>query len=219
MKHSGLLICLLASLTLSSCINIKVNTAKGEVVERTATITEDITAIGITSGISVTVDPTLPLDEIRIITHTDVQDLVKAEVEGTALSLSLHNHNMHINTLEVRIPAYNLSEISVSAGGDFEWECCTSPTLTIAASSGADAEIKGYCQSLTASASSGADLDLEELVAESVTVSASSGADATVHATSQITAVASSGADITYVGNPTIKSITTSSGASIERGN
>lgn len=206
-------------MTLSSCINVKLNTANGPVVERTATISGEITAVSISSGIDAIVDPTLPLNEVRILTHTDVHDLVEVKVEDNALSISLRSMSLDAEVLEVRIPAYDYESVAISAGSEFEWECCAVPTLTVAASSGSDVEIKGSCKVLTAAASSGADLDLEELIAESVTVAVSSGADAHVHATMQLTATASSGADVTYSGNPAIKEITTSSGAGIHYDN
>lgn len=217
MKHTALLISLLAALSLSSCINICFPTAKGEIVERTATISEEITSVAISSGIDAIVDPTLHRGEVRIITHTDVQELVNIEVKEQTLNISLHPKSLNAEVLEVRIPAYDYHSVAISAGCDFEWACCNVNSLTVAASSGSDVEIKGHCQTLTAAASSGADLDLEELIAESVNVAASSGSDAHVHATTQLIATASSGADITYSGNPTVKEITTSSGADIHK--
>ena len=215
MKQNTLLIGLLSLLALSSCIHFNLNTAKGEVVERTVVFTEDINAVAISSGIEVTVDPTLPRGEVRILTHTDVQDFVNTEVKEHTLNLSLLPKFPNAEVLKVRIPAYDYHSVAISSGSELEWECCDIPSLTVAASSGSDVEIKGYCKVLTAAASSGADLDLDELIAEDVTVAASSGADAEVHATTQLMATASSGADITYSGNPTIKELTTSSGADI----
>lgn len=219
MKRNALFISLLSLLALSSCISINHNTAKGAVVERTTTIPEDITAVGVSSGIDVIVDPTLPRGEVRILTHTDVQEFVNIEVKEHSLSISMLPKSLSAEVLEVRIPAYDYESVSASAGCEFEWEYCSVPSLTVAASSGSDVEIKGSCKVLTAAASSGADLDLEELIAESVTVAVSSGADAHVHATMQLMATASSGSDITYSGNPTIKEITTSSGADIHYDN
>lgn len=219
MKHTVLIVCLLASLTLSSCINVKLNTANGPVVERTATISGEITAVSISHGIDTTVDPTIPHGEVRILTHTDVQDFVNIEVEDGSLNISLHPNSLRAEVLEVRIPAYDYLSVAVSSGSDFEWTHCSVSSLTVAASSGSDVEIKGSCKVLTAAASSGADLDLEELIAESVTVAVSSGADAHVHATMQLTATASSGADVTYSGNPTSTEISSSSGAGIHYDN
>lgn len=217
MKQNTLLIGLLSLLALSSCIHLNLNTAKGEVVERTVVFTEDINAVAISSGIEVTVDPTLPRGEVRILTNTDVHDIMVIEVKEQTLhlGLNLRPKSLIATTLKVRIPAYDYHSVAISSGSELEWECCDVPSLTVAASSGSDVEIKGYCKVLTAAASSGADLDLDELIAEDVTVAASSGADAEVHATTQLMASASSGADITYSGNPTIKELTTSSGADI----
>ena len=221
MRRIVTLISLLAlvALTLSSCMTINIKAAKGKVVEHKVAITEEVTSVAVSSGIDVIVDATLPRGEARILTHTDVQDHVIVEVEDSSLNIKLKPVSLSAKVLKVFIPAYEFNAVTTSAGSDFEWTCCDVPSLTVAASSGSDIEIKGRCEVLSASTSSGADLDLEELVAECVTVSASSGADATVHATNQLTAVASSGADITYIGNPAIKDITTSSGASIHRGN
>ena len=215
MKRVTLLISLLSLLALTSCISINLNTAQGEVVENTVTITDDITAIAISSGIDAIVDPSLPRGEVRILTHTDMHDFVVVEVENKSLNISLKPRSLIAEVLEVRIPAYDYDTIAISGGSDFEWACCDASTLTVAASSGSDVEIKGHCQRLTAAVSSGADLDLEELVAENVVIAASSGADAHVHATTQLVVNASSGSDVTYSGNPTSKDIHTSSGANV----
>ena len=88
-------------------------------------------------------------------------------------------------------------------------------TLAIAASGGADIEIKGVCTTLTVTASGGADVDLDELIAEVVTAAASGGADIQVYATKQLTVQASGGADVEYSGNPTSTNINTSGGAEV----
>lgn len=207
----------LVALASSSCIAINIKAAKGEVVGRNVAITEDITAVAASSGIDVIVDPTLPRGEVRILTHTDVQDLVVVEVEGSSLNIKLKSISLSTEVLKVFIPAYEFNAIATSAGSDFEWTCCDVPSLTVAASGGSDIEIKGRCKVLTATASSGADLDLEELIADNVTLAASSGSDAHVHATSSLTVNASSGADVTYSGNPEHTDINSSSGAGIRR--
>lgn len=218
MKRISLLIYALTA-ALTSCININahLDSAKGEVVERTITFTEDITSVAVSSGIDVTVDPTLPRGEVHILTHTDVQDLVAVTVENNSLDIKLSPMSLCAEVLEVRIPAYDFNSVATSGGSDFTWECCAAQTLNIAASSGSDIEIKGHCKVLNAAASSGADLDLEELITENVTVAASSGSDVHIHATMQLTANATSGADITYSGDPQHTHVNTSSGADINK--
>ncbi len=219
MKRIVLLISALSLLILPSCIDIRVNleSAKGDVVERTLSISEDITAVAVTNGITAIVDHTLPRGEVRVLTHSDVQDMVVVETKGSTLNLKMRASAIDIKVLEIRIPAYDFDSVATAGGSDFEWEGCTAETLNVAASSGSDLEIKGSCKVLNAAASSGADLDLEELIAESVTIAVSSGADAHVYTTRELIANATGGAEITYSGNPTSREINASTSATISR--
>ena len=205
-------------LALTSCITINGShkRATGPIEERIITLNEAATALAISGGINVVVDNGLAANEVKVITHSDIIDGVKVEVVDSSLNISRTSCKLHAETLIVRVPAFDYDTLAISGGSDLNWTACTVPSLTIAISSGADADIMGNCNFLTVAASAGADVDCDELYAEEVNVAASAGADVSVYASKAITVVASSGADVSYAGNPAVKQITTSSGADVE---
>lgn len=171
------------------------------------------------NGFNVIIDETIPHGEVRVLTNTDIFEYVEVEVIDNTLNLGMKPCNISTQTLEVRMPAYNLNSISASGGSDVEWNNCANETLAIAASGGADVDINGQCQQLIVAASGGADIDLEELIAEDVSVAASGGADVHVHASKSLIVQASGGADVEYSGNPITKDINTSGGADVHADN
>lgn len=216
MKRFNLLAALLTlSLCLTSCLSITKSKAKGAIEERTFPLTEEVIALALSNGVDVTVDSTLPSNEIRVRTHTDIFDILELQIEDSTLEIGLKSSSLYAEVFEVRIPELSITTIAMSGGCDLEWDSCQATDLTIAISGGADCEIKGSCETLSVAISGGADADLDELVAQSVTVAASGGADVEVHATRALTIQASGGADVTYKGNPEIKDIHTSGGADV----
>lgn len=206
------------ALTLTSCITISGldKRASGPIEERTFNIEGDIRALASSCGVDVTVDSTIPHGKVRVVTHSDIYDIIEIKAEESTLEIGLKpGEHLRADTFEVYVPAYDYNTLAISSGSSFEWEGCSVETLTIAISAGADAEISGTCTTLTLAASSGADADLVELVAERATVTASAGADVEVHATESLTIAASSGASVSFAGNPTNKDIHTSSGADV----
>lgn len=224
---------LMVSIVLGSCSVMEF--AKGEVIEKSFTISGEVNGIAVSDGFDVVVDPTMPHGEVRVITHTDVMDNVDIEVVGTTLNIDLNNWALRAKTLKVKVPAYDFNAIAVSGGADFEWHNCTVSALSVAASGGsdveitanseeikittsggADLEIDGSCKHLTITASGGSDVDASKLRAEDVEVTTSGGADVDVYATNSLKAHASGGSDVRYGGNPTTKDIKESGGADIK---
>lgn len=227
---------ILSTLALTSCITIVGTTKLSEapVEERTLPLTEEVTAITASSGADVIVDATLPANEIRVKTHSDIFDILEIKTNKGTLEIGLSENSLRAKTFEVRIPILAYNTIVASGGADIEWHNCRAEMLTIAASGGsdidiegecgdiilavsggADAEIAGHCINLTVAASGGADADLDELKAMNVEVSASGGADVAVYATKRLTVNASGGADVAYSGNPESKDINRSGGADV----
>ena len=206
-----------ALLSLTSCIIS--SPAKGPVEERTITTTEEITGIAVSGGVDVIIDDAIPYGQMRIFTNSDIFEYIEVEVIDNTLNLGMKPCNISTQTLEVRMPAYNLNSISASGGSDVEWSGCVAESLTIAASGGANVDINGQCQQLIVAASGGADIDLEELISEDVSVAASGGADIHVHASKSLIVQASGGADVEYSCNPITKDINTSGGADVHADN
>ncbi|MBQ3173687.1 MAG: DUF2807 domain-containing protein [Alistipes sp.] len=224
---------LMVSIVLGSCSVMEF--AKGEVIEKSFTISGEVNGIAVSDGFDVVVDPTMPRGEVRVITHTDLMDNVDIEVVGTTLNIDINNCTLRAKTLKVKVPAYDYNVIAVSGGADFEWHDCTVASLTVAASGGsdveitanseeikiatsggADVEIGGSCKHLVITASGGSDVDASKLRAEDVEVTTSGGADVDVYATNSLKAHASGGSDVRYGGNPTTKDIKESGGADIK---
>lgn len=208
----------IAALTLTSCITISGldERASGPIEERTFDIEGDIRALVSSCGAEVTVDSTLPRGKVRVVTNSDIYDIIEIKAKESSLEIGLKSgEHLRADTFEVYVPAYDYNTLGISSGSSFEWEGCSVEALTIAISAGADAEISGTCTTLVVAASAGAHADLVELVAERATATASAGADVTVRATESLTIVASSGASVSFAGNPTNKDINTSSGADV----
>ncbi len=226
----------LSTILFTSCINI-ISTqkfAEGPIEERTLPLTEAVRSIAISSGADVIVDPTLPANEIRVTTHSDIFDILDIYAYNDELNIGLTSNLLRAKTFEVRIPILAYKDIAISGGSDFTWDNCVAEELSIAASGGADvditcnsskinlaisggadAEISGRCITLNVAASGGADADLDELIAENVNVSASGGADVEVYATKSLTVNASGGSDVAFRGNPEKKDIERSGGADV----
>lgn len=218
MKTIATIFTAIAALTLSSCITIsgRDERASGPIEERMFNIEGDIRALASSCGADVTVDSTLPRGQVRVVTNSDIYDIINIKVEESTLEIGLKSgEHLRADTFEVYVPIYDYNTLAISSGSDFDWEGCNVDTLTIAISAGADAEISGQCKSLTVAASAGADANLVELISESAVVTASAGADVEVHATESLTIAASAGADVSFAGNPTNKDIHTSSGADV----
>lgn len=217
MKHR-ILISLLVALSLSSCIGVY--RADGPTESRSVMLTGGATAIAVSHGIDVVVDATLPENEARIVTHSDVIDFVKVYVEEQTLYVKLDAPRaISTNMLEVHVPKFGYSSLAISAGANFLDRAYCGAELVISASAGADVDISGEVESLTVAASAGADLSLEELRAKSANISASAGADVEVYVTESLVANASAGADISYNGNPTNVEVSKSAGGEVERDN
>lgn len=224
---------LLATIGMVACSAIEF--ATGEVIEKSFTINGEVDGLTVGDGFDVVVDSTLPRGEVRVITHSDLMDNIDLEVDGTTLNIDLNGWTIRARTLKVLIPAYDYNTIAVSGGVDLEWHACTSPSLSVAASGGADVditthseevaiatsggvdlEIDGSCKHLTITASGGSDIDASKLRAEDVEVEVSGGADVDVYATNSLKVRASGGADVRYAGNPAHKDIDENGGADVK---
>ena len=150
---------ILSALALTSCITIVGTTKFSEapVEERTLTINTDVTAIAASSDAEIIVDATLPANEIRVKTHTDIFDILEITSDNQTLEVGLREHTLRAKTFEVRIPILAYNSIAASGGADIEWHDCRAEMLTIAASGGADVAVHPT-KSLTVNASGGADV-------------------------------------------------------------
>lgn len=228
----------LTAITLLAASCIVQQPAEGAIEEYDYTISGEVTALSTAGGVNVIVDNTLQPGEVFVRTHTDVIKDVEVYARNSTLYIKQTTCRLRPRVLEVRVPDYGYESVAASGGSDIVWRGCNVPTLTVAASGGADVDIEansdsvtistsggadveiwGSCRQLDVAASGGSDVSTERLVAEHVSVSASGGADVDVHAVESITVLASGGADVTFSGNPSIKDINATGGADVERDN
>ena len=155
---------ILSALALTSCITIVGTTKFSEapVEERTLTINTDVTAIAASSDAEIIVDATLPANEIRVKTHTDIFDILEITSDNQTLEVGLREHTLRAKTFEVRIPILAYNSIAASGGADIEWHDCRAEMLTIAASGGADIDIEGQCGDIILAISGGADAEMAD---------------------------------------------------------
>lgn len=187
---------LAVTLSLASCAVVVRETAKGEIIKQRLAISGEPKALAISHGFDVTVDPTMPLDEIEVVTHSDLMESVEIYIDDTTLNIKLKNRELRAETLSVRIPAFDFSNVAISGGADLKWHNCTSQDLAIAASGGADVAITAQSESIELSASGGSDVVLEG-ESQRLKVSASGGSDVELRGKSQqLYVLASGGADL-----------------------
>ncbi|MEM1150914.1 MAG: DUF2807 domain-containing protein [Pseudomonadota bacterium] len=113
----------------------------------------------------------------------------------------------------VTILGPDLVEVDSSSGSSARVSGISAAMFTAEASSGADVDVTGTCETLLADASSGADIDASGLRCEDGDLEASSGADIDAYITGIVDIDVSSGADATVEGGARIGSADKSSGA------
>lgn len=193
----------------------------------TATAEEKAVAIGAftdieaATGMTVTVTPGAP--SATLVGDARYFDRVIVEMRGDTLSIRRKSWGWGSSwrdQVKVRVtgPAA-LKRLAASSGAELSVANLVTTDLVLEASSGAELEVAGACQTLRADASSGADLMARKLICQDVTANASSGADADVYAEKTARGGASSGADVTIYGPATLVDKSSSSGGSVRKAN
>lgn len=198
-------------------------------------------AVSVSSGISVEIligpqqlvevefDSKSALDRLKLNVRDNV--LFVSRKSGFLDFLSFGNRD-----LEVLISLPQLNSVSASSGSDVQvsgnysavlvaksssganlsLEEISARNVTLNASSGANIDAEGTCETLTAASSSGADINANDLECSDAIAKASSGADLDIFASDSITAHVSSGADIKVSGNPHTRDVNQSSGGDVK---
>jgi hypothetical protein len=166
-----------------------------------------------------------------------VKQLV-TEVTNGKLSIRLDVKSFRTNIpLIVEITTDSLTQVSIGAGCDFTVHgTMKQNTLTLDAGSGSSADITGEFGRFAADmssgssakfagktaqakigASSGAEVKAASFICGIASIEASSGASVNINVTGELSVDASSGSVIKYAGNPNMKSINISSGATLSK--
>lgn len=173
--------------------------------------------------------------EIYVEADENIMDLLITEVKNNELKVYFDKNVYKAKARNVFLTTKNISEIRTSSGASVKTENTIQTTNLIldsssgssikatveanevesSTSSGADMDIYGETEMLSAKASSGSFIDADELKATDVFARVSSGANIDVNVSGKLTAKASSGGDIDYEGNPKQVNKDTSSGGSV----
>ena len=199
-----LLVAVCAMTLLSSCVNIVVNSVKGEgeiVTESIASAASSVSAIGVSAGFDVVFDSSIEPGIVQVTTNKNIMEYVEIGVNDGSLDIGMRRGNSYdVERLEARLSPEGFTVFAVSGGADLS----SGEPLQIgsgavfAVSGGADVDLSLSCLNLVLAVSGGADVELGGLVAKSVVANASGGADLEVFATDSYKRDASGAADVEY---------------------
>lgn len=145
------------------------------------------------------------LDDVRIERDGDTLEIGRTRQNGWGWG----------NRLDATVTVFGpgLIDVDASSGSSATVSGISAADFRAEASSGADLDLSGTCETLRADASSGADIDASALRCEDGDIEASSGADIDAYLTGIVNIDVSSGADATVEGGARIGSAEKSSGA------
>jgi len=161
-------------------------------------------------------------EKLGIEADENLHDLIKTEIEGDKLHISLKKWIRKAKSLKIHLSVLDLKGVKASGGSDVESKdlikvanlnlVCSGGSdinmeietneLKCKASGGSDCNLSGKVSILRAEASGGSDINAFKLESEECYVQVSGGSDANVFVTKKLHAKASGGSDISYKGNP-----------------
>jgi hypothetical protein len=151
--------------------------------------------------------------QVVVTAQPNIQDITRAEVSGSRLTLSTTSGYMSPRGLVVKVTAPSLKLIELSGGASASGSIGRSDTLSLQLSGGARASISGTTSSLDLGASGGAIPDLGDLRATDAKVDLSGGVVATLTVSGSLTGTASGGVVLTLTTQPASSNVETSGGA------
>ena len=201
----NLLLVAVCIITLStSCVNIVVNSIKGEGEIVTESIVYDATsvsAIGVSAGFDVVFDSSIEPGIVQVTTNKNIMEYVEIGVNDGSLDIGMRRGNSYdVERLEARLSPEGFTVFAASGGADLSSvePLNVGDDVIFAVSGGADVDLSLSCLNLVLAVSGGADVELGGLCAKSVVANASGGADLEVFATESYKLDASGAADIEY---------------------
>ena len=119
-------------------------------------------------------------------------------------------------SVDAAAPAADEISLESSSGARLKVTDAAAKRYSIEASSGASLEVSGSCDSASLEASSGASIGAKDLACNDVDLEVSSGAHLDATATKTVSGEASSGGSATVYGKPSVDSLESDSGGSID---
>lgn len=180
----------------------------------------------------------LQAEEVGLTVEADdnLLELVVTEVDNEVLKIHLKERVGKHEALDVRVDFVAIESLRASAGarvtsvntlaglaleliissGAFSELDLDFETLTLEATAGAHAKLRGKVNELFLKSNAGSEVDASQLQANTAEIFSSSGAVNHVFVNNEMSIDASSGALVSYGGQPVIKSMKTNSGAEVK---
>ena len=180
----------------------------------------------------------LQAEEVGLTVEADdnLLELVVTEVDNEVLKIHLKERVGKHEALDVRVDFVAIESLRASAGarvtsvntlaglaleliissGAFSELDLDFETLTLEATAGAHAKLRGKVNELFLKSNAGSEVDASQLQANTAEIYSSSGAVNHVFVNNEMSIDASSGALVSYGGQPVIKSMKTNSGAEVK---
>lgn len=222
---------------MSSCIFLGPSIrGNGHVVEQVRTVAT-FDQIKVNRGMNVYITQGSPA-KLVVIADDNLQEVIKTEVEGTVLHISVDENIRWAKEKKVMVTVEKIAGVEAGSGANI-WsknQLCSDnlktrssaganlnldlnvKSLSVECSSGANVYFSGLAGDATLKASSGANLKAQELKINQCKLISSSGGNVWATVIGSLEAKASSGGNVTYYGNPASIDIKSSSGGNIHPG-
>ena len=167
-----------------------------------------------------------PSDVARLRYEGDAEDIEDIEIDHSGDTLEIRQdrgalgwfgRRRHLNAT-VYVSGPDVASFDFSRGIDANITSLDSDDIAIRASTGADAEFSGTCETARINVSTGANLDGRDLACASIRANASTGANVTIDARDALVANASTGAIIRSISRPESLSVRSSTGGNVRAG-
>lgn len=177
-----LLVAVCAMALLSSCVNIVVNSVKGEgeiVTESIAYDASSVSAIGVSAGFDVVFDSSIESGIVQVTTNKNIMEYVEIGVNNGSLDIGMRRGNSYdVERLEARLSPEGFTVFAASGGVNLS---SVEPLqigsgAVFAVSGGADVDLSLSCLNLVLAVSGGADVDFNQLNANDIDLAVSGGA-------------------------------------------
>ena len=222
-----------AALLFASCSRVN---GSGNVTTETRKVEGAFTKVSVSSGLEAYISQG-NVAEITVETDDNIQQHIKAEVNGSELKIYTDESISPSKGTNIRITLPAIEGITASGGATIKGktafksdklllESSSGSTLEVnvsavkldaEASSGSTLTVTGTADNLVAESGSGSTLNAEGLTTQTADADASSGSTINVNVLDKLTAEASSGSHVNYVKTPASLKTDVSSGGSVSQ--
>lgn len=199
-------------LAVSACdVNLFGERGSGNVITETRDVSA-FRAISVLGSGNVVVDVN-GTESLTIEAEDNVMPLLTTEVRNGLLELGVQSNISPTSTITYTISAAHLDGLSVSGSGDIKAAGIDADSFDVEISGSGQVDASGTADTLTVDIAGSGKYAGENLVASLGTVAVSGSGDALVNVTNELDAEVSGSGNIEYIGNPSVTTSISGSGA------